>query len=220
MLILLIPLHFSSLATSMDGSSSNDSGPVSLQTLLHLLTTKLSSINQELWKNQVLSILSYQGLLGDIDRSISHPQGTIIIDGKISPNDAFSSWKNSNQQTLLILQSSLIEEAMSEALGLTTTCSVWKALEVSYNHNSLERVQPSVTFSENFRRGTHLLLNISVNSKTFVTNSLPQVTRWTNRIKVTSFVWYRPLIQDVLNYLMGLSFSFIVLRFTLTSIKS
>lgn len=124
----------------MAGASSSDTSTISLQTLLHLLTIKLSSTNYLLWKTQILPILSYQGLLSHIDGSIFQPHETLCIDLKTSPNPEFLKWKSSDQQALLILQSSLTEEAMSEAIGLNTARSVWTALEAAYSHDSPERM--------------------------------------------------------------------------------
>ncbi|XP_052621114.1 uncharacterized protein LOC128126981 [Lactuca sativa] len=51
-----------------------------------------------------------------------------------------AAWKEVDQRALLILQSSLSEEAMAETLGLVTAHEIWKALEQAYSHDSRERL--------------------------------------------------------------------------------
>ncbi|KAI3500548.1 hypothetical protein L1887_36372 [Cichorium endivia] len=113
---------------------------ISLNTLLHLLTIKLSSTNYLLWKNQIHPLLSYQDLLGHIDGSSPSPSPTIEVEGKSAPNPLYTSWYKADQQALLIIQSSLSEEAMAETLGLNNAYAIWKALEDAYSHDSMERV--------------------------------------------------------------------------------
>lgn len=114
---------------------------IPLSTILHLLTIKLSSNNYHLWKNQIQPLLSYQNLLGHIDGSSFAPSTTITVEGKSSPNPTYLAWHEADQWALLILQSSLSEEAMAESLGLATAREIWKALEQAYNHDSRERLQ-------------------------------------------------------------------------------
>lgn len=69
------------------------------------------------------------------------PSTTITVEGKSSPNPAYLAWHEADQRALLILQSSLSEEAMAESLGSATAREIWKALEQAYNHDSCERLQ-------------------------------------------------------------------------------
>ncbi|KAJ9557400.1 hypothetical protein OSB04_012014 [Centaurea solstitialis] len=78
---------------------------------------------------------------GYVDGSIPPPSSTIIADNKTSPNPEFSSWQENDQRVLILLRSSLSEEAMAETLGLNTARDVWRALECAYSHDSVERMQ-------------------------------------------------------------------------------
>ena len=69
------------------------------------------------------------------------PSTTITVEGKSSPNPAYLAWHEADQWALLILQSSLLEEAMAESLGSATAREIWKALEQAYNRDSCERLQ-------------------------------------------------------------------------------
>ncbi|GKF98568.1 putative RNA-directed DNA polymerase [Tanacetum coccineum] len=79
--------------------------------------------------------------MGHIDGSLSSPSPTVKLDDKESPNPPFSSWREANQRTFLILQASLTEEAIVEVIGLATAREVWLALELAYSHDSVERMQ-------------------------------------------------------------------------------
>ncbi|GJT02825.1 putative RNA-directed DNA polymerase [Tanacetum coccineum] len=87
-----------------------------------MLTIKLSSSNYLLWRNQVLPLLAYQKLTGYINGSISSPPPTIADAKSTAPKDnpAYLSWLASDQRALILLQSSLSEEAMAETLGHKT----------------------------------------------------------------------------------------------------
>lgn len=86
--------------------------PISLNTILHLLTIKLSSTNNLLWKNQFTPLLSYQDLLGHIDGTGPPPATTVEVEGKPpQQNPLYPPWHKADQQALLIIQSSLSEEA-------------------------------------------------------------------------------------------------------------
>lgn len=103
-------------------SSSESSLPMA--TLIHMLTIKLSSSNYLLWKNQVSPLLLHQNRSRFVDGSSQAPPKTLTTDGKESVNPAFTSWLETDQKILLLLQSSLSEEAMSEVLGLSSSREV------------------------------------------------------------------------------------------------
>lgn len=119
----------------------SSSSELPLAIILHLLTIKLTSSNYLIWKNQIKPPLSYQRLLEHVDGTNPCPPATIQIDGKSAANPAHQSWIDADQRTLLIIQSSLSEEAMAETLNLSTSHAIWQALEQAYSHDSMERVQ-------------------------------------------------------------------------------
>ncbi|KAJ9566476.1 hypothetical protein OSB04_002442 [Centaurea solstitialis] len=82
------------------------------------------------------------------------PAPTIMVDDKTSPNPEFLSWQEDDQRALIILQSSLSEEAMAEALGLVTARDVWHALESTYSHDSVERMQNLRDSLRQLQKGT------------------------------------------------------------------
>ena len=94
---------------------------LSMTTLLHMLTIKLTSTNYLLWKNQVHPLLSHQKLIPHVDGTSPSPSQTITVDVKESPNPAYISWLEKDQTIMLLLQSSLTEEAMAEVIGVTTS---------------------------------------------------------------------------------------------------
>ncbi|KAJ9555163.1 hypothetical protein OSB04_009777 [Centaurea solstitialis] len=121
--------------------ATGDASSFSPSTLLHMLTIKLSSTNYLLWKKQILPLLAYQKLSGHIDGSIAKPPSTITTNDATNPNPAYATWLDSDQRALILIQSSVSEEAMSEVLGLDDARSVWRALEAAYSHDSVERMQ-------------------------------------------------------------------------------
>ncbi|KAL4568808.1 hypothetical protein LXL04_024424 [Taraxacum kok-saghyz] len=73
-----------------------------------------------------------------IFRSFRHHHNigaTIATTGVAVGNHAFQKWQENDQLALLLVQSSLNEEAIDEDLSLKTYRGAWKALEAAYNHN-------------------------------------------------------------------------------------
>lgn len=112
------PLIFSpSFCLLRSMASSSDSG-LSINIVMHLITNKTSSSNYLLWRNQLLLLLTYQGLLPHIDGSSFAPSTEIFSGDKSVPNSTFDSWLTTDQRAAILLQASLTEEAFFEIVGL------------------------------------------------------------------------------------------------------
>ncbi|GJX90099.1 retrovirus-related pol polyprotein from transposon TNT 1-94 [Tanacetum coccineum] len=122
-------------------ASSIDNSSLPMNTLIHMLTIKLTSSNYLIWRNQINPLLLQQKGMRFVDGSYPAPSKTVTVDGKETQNSEYLSWVKTDQKVLLIQQSSLSEEAMADVLGLTSSRAVWLALESAYSHDSLERSQ-------------------------------------------------------------------------------
>ncbi|XP_075666058.1 uncharacterized protein LOC142635884 [Castanea sativa] len=121
-----------------DSSFDSSSTLLPFNTMIHMVTIKLSSSNYLLWKSQLLPLLESQGLLGHVDGTLVPPP---LFDPPTSqtPNNKHLAWKAADQRLLSLLLSSLTEEAMAEAVGLSTSREVWTALENTFSHRSKAR---------------------------------------------------------------------------------
>ncbi|KAL6344748.1 hypothetical protein AAG906_002654 [Vitis piasezkii] len=90
-------------------------------TMIHMVTIKLSSSNYLLWKSQLLPLLESQELLGHVDGTLAPPPQFASANSQ-TPNIKHLAWKKTNQRILSLLPSSLTEEAMAEVMGLSTSC--------------------------------------------------------------------------------------------------
>lgn len=124
----------------MEGATSADT-LLPINTLMHLITIRLSPSNYLLWKSQLIPLLTHQNLMGHVDGTSCAPPSELLVDDKSSPNPAYSVWLAADQRTVIILHASLTEEAFSEIFGLDTTRQIWVALETAYNNSSVERIQ-------------------------------------------------------------------------------
>ncbi|KAF3970009.1 hypothetical protein CMV_006245 [Castanea mollissima] len=123
----------------MDSTTSSPS-PLTSNTMVHMITIKLSSTNYLLWRSQFLPLLRSQGLLGYVDGSATEPPSTISDkDDIVVSNPEYTKWKQTDQMILSLICSYLTEEAMSEIVGLTSSCETWQALEASFSHKSKTR---------------------------------------------------------------------------------
>jgi hypothetical protein len=107
-------------------------------TLIHMVTIKLSSSNYLLWKSQLLPLLKSQELIGHVDGTLEPPPRFAPANSQ-TPNIKHLAWKQTDQRLLSLLLSSLTEEAMAKVMGLTTSCEVWIALENTFSHRSKAR---------------------------------------------------------------------------------
>nr|GEX52385.1 putative zinc finger, CCHC-type, Gag-polypeptide of LTR copia-type [Tanacetum cinerariifolium] len=114
--------------------------PHPLATVLHMITIKITSSNYLLWENQMLPLLAYQKLTGYINGSLLSHLHTIVTNNVIASNPAYISWLSVDQRALILIQSSLTEEAMAETLGHKTDRVVWCTLEEAYSHYFAERM--------------------------------------------------------------------------------
>ena len=120
----------------MDFDSSSTLIP--FNTMIHMVTIKLSSSKYLLWKWQLLPFLKSQGLLGHVNGYLELPPP---FDPPTSqtPNTKHLAWKATDQHLLSLLLFSLREEAMAEAVGLSTSHEVWTALKNTFIHCSKAR---------------------------------------------------------------------------------
>ena len=69
---MVLEQGFFSLILTMDDSASS-SPSLPLNTMVHMLTIKLTSSNYLLWKNQFVPLLASQDLFGYLDGTIRAP---------------------------------------------------------------------------------------------------------------------------------------------------
>ncbi|GKD56415.1 zinc finger, CCHC-type containing LTR copia-type gag-polypeptide [Tanacetum coccineum] len=142
-----------------------------------------------------------------VDGSYPAPSKTVTVDGKETQNSEYLSLVKTDQKVLLILQSSLSEEAMAEVLGLTSSRAVWLALESAYSHDSLERSQNLKDWLRQLKKGnlsvSSLILLKSLNH--FVISLQPSANQsptWTKaigfcvllKLKVTSYLYRHSMV--------------------------
>ena len=118
--------------------ASESSHLLPFNTLIHMITIKLSSSNYLLWKSQLLPLLESRDLLAYVD-------GTLVPPPRFEPETSttlstkYLAWKAANQRLLCLLLSSLTEEAIAVVVGLSTAREVWLALENTFSHHSKAR---------------------------------------------------------------------------------
>lgn len=105
---------------------------VSFNTMVHMVTIKLSATNYLLWKSQFIPLLDCQNYLDFVDGSLLKPIAT--LEGSSIMSLKFLEWKAIDQCILSLLLSSLSKEAMAAAIGLPTSRDVWLALEHAFSH--------------------------------------------------------------------------------------
>ncbi|GJX81052.1 putative RNA-directed DNA polymerase [Tanacetum coccineum] len=138
----------------MAASSSFHDSLFSMNTLLHMITIKLSSTNYLLWRNHMIPIFTYQKLIGHINGTSISSSPKVTIEGKANPNPDLLTWTEDDQRAVILLQSSLTEEAAAEVLGLTTAHQIWLSLEAAYSNASVERIHLLRDSLRQLKKGT------------------------------------------------------------------
>ncbi|KAJ0913232.1 putative RNA-directed DNA polymerase [Helianthus annuus] len=122
-------------------AASSSSNPMPMTNFTPMITLKLNSSNYLYWRIQMLPLLSLQQLLPHVDGTSTIPPKTISSNDKVVDNPEFSEWVQNEQKTLILLNASLTEEALSVIVGLTSAREIWLALEAAFCSASVERVQ-------------------------------------------------------------------------------
>ncbi|KAF6174774.1 hypothetical protein GIB67_031298 [Kingdonia uniflora] len=93
-----------------------------------MVSVKLTSTNDLLWKSQFLPMLRTQKLIGFVDGGHPQPLKTVVLNQKEQPNPEYLTWEYYDQLALCMINSTLSEEILSHVVGLETSLAVWKAL--------------------------------------------------------------------------------------------
>ena len=108
-----------------------------------------------------------------IDDPSLKPLESIEVDSKPVPNPTYASWLDLDQKVVILLNYSLIEEAVAEVLGLSNSRSIWTALEAAYNNSFIERIHSLRILFVRCKKVTLQSLIMEGNLKVYVINWLP-----------------------------------------------
>ncbi|KAJ0457292.1 hypothetical protein HanIR_Chr15g0772041 [Helianthus annuus] len=121
-------------------SSSSDSSPLP-NTLANFVHIKLSSTKYLLWKNQLEPLLSLHDLIGHVNGSSPPPDPTVTTGDKTTANPRYLAWLATDRRTVVLINATLSEEAMSAVVGLKSAREIWSTLESTFGNTSVECVQ-------------------------------------------------------------------------------
>ncbi|GJR20330.1 reverse transcriptase domain-containing protein, partial [Tanacetum coccineum] len=96
----------------------------------------------------------FMKLIGHINGTSISPSPKVTIEGKANPNPDLLTWTEDDQRAVILLQSSLTEEAAAEVLGLTTAHQIWLSLEAAYSNASVERIHLLRDSLRQLKKGT------------------------------------------------------------------
>ncbi|XP_071739061.1 uncharacterized protein [Rutidosis leptorrhynchoides] len=105
--------------------------------------------------------MEYQNLTGYVNGTIPWLSPTITSGDTVTSNPAYLSWVATDQRALILIQSSLLKEAMAETLGQNTSDAVWTTLERAYRHASVERVHTLRDSVQNLKKGSSSVVEFS-----------------------------------------------------------
>nr|TKR66530.1 hypothetical protein D5086_0000310060 [Populus alba] len=101
------------------------------------ISIKLASNNYMLWKAQVIPILRGYGLLGYVTNDISCPELTIIgADSTLQSNLAATTWLCTDQLILGWINSSFLDNPLSQAINSESCHDAWIVLETLYGSHT------------------------------------------------------------------------------------
>ncbi|KAJ9693999.1 hypothetical protein PVL29_009798 [Vitis rotundifolia] len=105
-----------------NGTSSSPNTTLIMQSLNQAFTIRLDRSNYLLWCTQMLNIVITNGLEEMID--VSQPCLPKFLENSKSTNPYFQIWQRQNLLVMCWIYSSLIENAMPQIIGLTSTFKI------------------------------------------------------------------------------------------------
>lgn len=135
--------------------------------LLHLIAIKLGLTNYLLWKNQMFPLFSYQKLTNHINGTPTPPK-EIVPEDKLVPNPVFENWTDKDQQAVILLNSSLIEEVATYILGLSNAHDIWIALELTHNISYVEKIHFLCDYLRQITKGTSIVSDYDRNFQNYL----------------------------------------------------
>lgn len=170
----------------MEGSTSADT-LLPINTLMHLITIRLSPSNYLLWKSQLIPLLTHQNLMGHVDGTSCAPPSELLVDDKSSPNPAYSVWLAADQRTVIILHASLTEEHSLKLLGWTQLDKYGLPLRPPTTTLLSSAFKTYAISSANCLKAPLLLLIMVVNLRPFVISYRRLVIPLKNLIRFIGF---------------------------------
>lgn len=114
----------------------------------------------------MLLVLDFHTLSAHVAADASPPPALITVDGKSSPNPDATAWFDKDKKAVLLIKSSLTEEAAAEVLGLKGARDIWTALEQAYSNASVERIHSLRDSLRLIKKGTSSVTEYSRRFKT------------------------------------------------------
>ena len=142
-------------------AASSSETPFSMHSFSHMMHMKLSSSNYLVWREQILLVLSFHKLSDHVSGDLSPPPATVTVSDKTVPNPDAVAWSDNDQKAVLLIKSSLSEEAAAEVLGLKSARDIWTALEHAYSNASVERVHSLRDSLRLLKKGTSSVSDFS-----------------------------------------------------------
>ncbi|GAB2232759.1 hypothetical protein Droror1_Dr00011813 [Drosera rotundifolia] len=116
-------------STSVVSSSSSSSlTTLTFNSMIHMISIKLTSSNYLLWRSQIQPLLQCQDLFSHVDGTMGLSSSNTLVT---------NAQRRSDQSVMSLLLSSVTEEVLSEVIGLSTTREVWSALVTPLVFNTM-----------------------------------------------------------------------------------
>jgi alpha-N-arabinofuranosidase len=104
---------------------------LALNTMVHMVTIKLTSTNYLLWRRQFVPLLeSHQDLKGYFDGTLSAPAAQVRAGTELVPNPACKTWLSQDKLLPSLLYTSLTKECRAEVFNCTTAHDPWLAIQI------------------------------------------------------------------------------------------
>lgn len=127
------------MATTYSSSSSISSSLVTFSATNPTISIKLDHSNYLLWRSRFLPFLKGHQLIGYVDGTLPCPS-QFLLDNNQKPtttiNPGYLHWQRQDQLLFGWLMSSLSETVLAQCVGMSSSQSVWMALEHLYASQS------------------------------------------------------------------------------------
>ncbi|KAL6269518.1 hypothetical protein ACE6H2_026429 [Prunus campanulata] len=137
-------------------ASSSSTSSLKIESLLGMLTIRLSDDNYLKWSYQLESVLQGYDLFGHLDGSVTAPPKFAILDEEGVTSEvttAYKDWLRTDKALLSLLIASLSDEALEYVIGSRTAREAWLNLTDRYASVSRARINHLKTEMQTAQKG-------------------------------------------------------------------
>ncbi|KAK0579109.1 hypothetical protein LWI29_021252 [Acer saccharum] len=179
----------------------------SVPNITHIVSVKLTDTNYLLWQTQIKPFLIGQNYWHFIDGSFPQPSQFLPqIEGKpAEPNPDYTTWFQTDQTLVSLINSTLFESILSQVVGLNSSQAIWNCLQQNFSQQSLANATHFCFQLLSIQKGTKSISEYLQHAKS-LSDSLAAINELVSNTDLVSSVLrglgpdYSMIVTAILNF--------------------